>query len=85
MITVKLRFFGPLRDKIEREEVEIQVKKGTKVEDLLWLLGERFPNIRENLKVVSFSVDNEYAPKGTALEDGNVVGVLPPISGGCDG
>ncbi len=82
MITIKLKFFGPLREQTQQDEVEIQVKEGTKVDDLVWLIGERFPNIREHLKVVSLSIDNEYADKGTELKQGNVVGLLPPISGG---
>jgi len=34
------------------------------------------------LKVVSFSIDNEYASKDTVLNEGNEVSLLPPISGG---
>lgn len=79
---ITLKFFGQLRELTKCDEAELQIKEDTKVEDLIWLLGERFPNIREHLKVVSFSIDNEYAEKGTALKDGNVVGLLPPISGG---
>ncbi len=81
-ITISLRFFGPLRELAKLEEAEIQVNEGTTIGDLVWILGERFPNMREHLKVVSFAVDSEYAPKETVLKEGNVVGVLPPISGG---
>ena len=79
---ITLKFFGQLRELTKCDETEIQIKEDTKVEDLIGVLGERFPNIREHLKVVSFSIDNEYAGKGTVLHDGNVVGLVPPISGG---
>ncbi len=82
---IKLRFFGQLRDLTKVEESEIEVQHDTNVGDLVWIVGERFPNVREHLKVVSFSVDNEYASKDHCLKDGNEVGLLPPISGGSHG
>ena len=84
-IKITLRFFGQLRELAKSDETEIQLKKETNIGDLVWILGERFPNMREHLKVVSFSIDNEYAGKEEVLQDGNIVGLLPPISGGADG
>ncbi|NIR50819.1 molybdopterin converting factor subunit 1 [candidate division KSB1 bacterium] len=82
---IKLRFFGQLRDLTKRDEIELEVQNKTTVGDLIWLVGERFPQLREHLKVVSFAVDNEYATKDSELKDGNEVGLLPPISGGSHG
>lgn len=79
---IKLRFFGQLRELARCDETGIEVKNGTKISDLVSLVGDRFPNMREHLKVVSFSIDSEYASKDTALKEGNEVGLLPPISGG---
>ncbi len=79
---ITLRFFGQLRELANCDETTIEVKEGTKIGDLVWLVGERFPNMRQHLKVVSFSIDNEYASKDTVLNEGNEVSLLPPISGG---
>ncbi|TDJ03903.1 MAG: MoaD/ThiS family protein [Caldithrix sp.] len=79
---VTLRLFGQLRELAECDEAEIEIKEGTKIGDLVWLVGERFPNMRQHLKVVSFSIDNDYASKETVLNEGNEVSLLPPISGG---
>lgn len=79
---ITLRFFGQLRELAKCDKAEIEIKSGTKIGDLMWLVGERFPNMREHLKVVSFSIDNEYAAKDTILNEGNEVSLLPPISGG---
>lgn len=84
-MTIKLKFFGQLRDIAKLDETEIQIKENTTVGDLVWIIGERFPNLREHLKVVSFAIDSEYAPKEKVLEDGNEVSLLPPISGGLSG
>ncbi len=81
-MTINLRFFGQLRELAKCDETDIEIKKGTKIGDLVWLVGERFPNMREHLKVVSFSIANEYASKDTILNEGNEVSLLPPISGG---
>ncbi|MCH7677959.1 MoaD/ThiS family protein [candidate division KSB1 bacterium] len=79
---VTLRLFGQLRELAKCDEAEIEIKEGTKIGDLVWLVGERFPNMRQHLKVVSFSIDNDYASKETVLNEGNEVSLLPPISGG---
>ncbi len=79
---ITLKFFGPLRELTKLDEVEIEIQENARVEDLVGLVGEQYPGIRDHLKVVSFSVGNEYAPKGTKLKDGDTVGLLPPISGG---
>ncbi len=79
---ITLRLFGQLRELAKCDATDIEVKKGTKIGDLVWLVGERFPNMRQHLKVVSFSIDNEYASKDTVLNEGNEVSLLPPISGG---
>lgn len=79
---IKLRFFGQLRELAKLQEMEIEVKAKTAVDDLKWIVGERLPALREHLKVVSFAVNSEYASKETALKDGDDVALLPPISGG---
>lgn len=77
-----LRFFGQLRELTGKQEHELTVKNNIMIEDLEWLLGERFPNIKEHLKTVSFSINEEYVSKNAKVNDGDIVGILPPISGG---
>lgn len=81
-MNITLRFFGQLRELTRTEQIDLTVKDKTRIEDLVWLIGERFPNVREHLEHVSFSIDNEYAAKDAPLQEGSEVGLLPPISGG---
>ena len=81
---IKIKFFGQLRDIVKLTETEIGVREETTVGDLVRIIGERFPNIREHVQTVSMAVDSEYANKDTALSDGCEVALIPPISGGCD-
>ena len=82
---IKVRFFGPLQDITKIEEAEMPVKENTTIGDQVMLVGERFPEIREHLKTVSFAIDNEYVTRDAILKNGNEVALLPPISGGCHG
>ena len=82
MMTIAVKLFGPLREITKQDQVEIEVKVGVKVEDLLTVVGKHFPGISAHLQVVSCSVGNEYVAKDTPLQNGDVVGLLPPISGG---
>ncbi len=81
-MNITLRFFGQLRELTGTDQITMAVKEKTRIEHLVCLVGERFPKIRDHLKHVSFSIDNEYAAKGAILQEGSEVGVLPPISGG---
>jgi molybdopterin synthase sulfur carrier subunit len=81
-MTITLRFFGQLKELTKTNEIEIQLKKDLNIEALQWIIGERFPNIKEHLNSVSYSVNNEYVNKETTIKEGDIVGLLPPISGG---
>lgn len=84
-MTITLKFYGQLRDITKNKETQIQVRESATVGELAEMLTQEFPELRDHLKTVSFAVDNEYAPKKTVLQEGNEVGLLPPISGGNDG
>ena len=83
-MTIMLKFYGQLRDITQKEKEQIQVDKGSTIEDLVGVITTRFPNLEPHLKTVSFAVDNEYARTETVLREGNEVALLPPISGGAD-
>ena len=79
---VKLKFFGQLRDLAKINEENFEVEKDARISELLRLLGEHIPAIREHLKVTTCAINNEYVSKDAVLQEGNEVALLPPISGG---
>ena len=81
-MNITLRFFGQLRELTGKREHELTVKDSITIEDLEWLIGERFPNTKKHLPTVSFSINEEYVSKTANVSEGDIVGVLPPISGG---
>ncbi len=81
-MTITLRFFGQFRELTGKQEHELTVKKNITIEDLEWLIGERYPKTKAHLKTVSFSINEEYVSPNAHINEGDIVGILPPISGG---
>lgn len=81
MITVKL--FALLKDKAGSAEIAIAEHPPT-VKELLKIVGDRFPGIREMLACgrVLVSVNQEFVKPDAPLHDGDEVGLMPPFSGG---
>ena len=79
---VELLPFGVLKDVVGAGPVELPA--GATVAELLAVLGERFSSQPASglLPRIAVSVNAEYAVAGQALREGDVVGLLPPVSGG---
>jgi len=81
-VKVKILLFGQLRELTDHQKIDIELQADATAQDLVGLIGKRFPNTSELLKVTSVSINNEYVAKETDLSEGDLVGLLPPISGG---
>lgn len=80
MTVVKVRLFAALRELAGSGEVEAEgATVGEVVDALAARFGERFERIA---RVGSVVVDGERASPGTALDGGEQVALLPPVSGG---
>src|SRR5438309_10595998 len=82
---IKLLPFGILKDCLS--EASLELPDETSVGDLVTLLGERSraqPVIVQLLGRIAVSVNAEYAQSGRILQEGDLVGLLPPVSGGSD-
>ena len=78
---VKLRYFAFIGDLVGAEGEEITVPQGSTVEGLLEALG----GLHEQLKGVErilVAVNGAYVDPGAALEEGDLVALFPPVSGG---
>lgn len=85
---VKVKPLGFLRDLAESAVVEVELKEGSTVGDLIEELDRRYRGFKEAIKkpYVTIAVNGreiEFA-KGfeTELSDGSVVAFLPPYAGG---
>jgi molybdopterin converting factor small subunit len=88
---MKVRFFKPFDEIAGDKEIDLALKEAMPVKELLAILADRIPAFkpyvrREGDEVQSFFVilvrGDEILHLPDLIQDGDVVRVLPPISGG---
>ncbi len=77
---VRVRLFAGLRERAGTGELELDLPDGALVADAL----ERMRELTDGVPVV-MAVNHEYADPGAALESGDEVALIPPVSGGSVG
>ncbi len=77
--------FGVLKEWLGSAAATVELPTGATVAELLQLLGQdRFQGrAAERLRGIAVSVNAEFAPATHILSEGDEVGLLPPVSGGC--
>jgi molybdopterin converting factor subunit 1 len=79
---VRALFFGQLREIVGAEEQEAELPSGACMREAFALWQQRFPALAPFQSMVIAARNQEYAPWDTALEDGDEIAFLPPVSGG---
>lgn len=79
---VHLKLFATYREIVGKRRLMVEVKKGSTVGEVVGDLLSEYPKLEKHKETMIYSVNKEYASLGTTLNDGDEVGVLPPISGG---
>jgi MoaE-MoaD fusion protein len=77
---IRVRLFAGLRERAGATELELELPEGALVADAL----ERMRELTDGVPVV-MAVNHEYADPGSALESGDEVALIPPVSGGAVG
>lgn len=83
-MTIRVRFFASLRERLRTAEATRHLSPGATVADLLLVLQREFPGLSGSGRV-SVAVNAEYVDSRHALSDGDEVALIPPVSGGCRG
>ena len=83
-LTVSVLYFAALRDLSGRaeENVSLPVAGGVEVGALLQVLELRHEALRGRLASVRVAVNEEFVPRSTELHGGEIVALIPPVSGG---
>lgn len=79
---VRVLCFAILRDIIGEKEVEIELKEGASVADLIFKLAGLYPQIRKIEQSLMISVNQEYTSRDMILKELDEVAFIPPVSGG---
>lgn len=80
---VKVLFFAAVADLLGRREAELQLPEGTlTVQQFTSHLVAEFPLLEAYLSEIRIAVNEEFANVTTIVCDGDVVALIPPVSGG---
>jgi len=81
-MTVRLRFFASLRERLKASAAERTLSDGATVADLWAVLCRERPDLETLSRSITFAVNREYVEREHVLADGDEVALIPPVSGG---
>jgi molybdopterin synthase sulfur carrier subunit len=79
---VRVRLFASLREAAGVPELQLELAAGATAEDAWRRLVGEFPALAPRRASLAVSVNRRYAGFGTALQDGDELVFIPPVSGG---
>ncbi len=79
---VKVRLFTSLREAAGRSEVPLELPASATAEEAWRRLAGDFPALAPRRASVAVSVNRRYARFDTALQEGDELAFIPPVSGG---
>ena len=81
-MTVRLRFFASLRERLKASEAERTLPAGCTVGEAWTALCREHPEIEPLSASISFAVNREYVDRAHPLADQDELALIPPVSGG---
>ena len=81
-MTLRMLYFGLVRERLGHGEESLEVPDGTTVADLLELLARRHDVFALGAGALRVAVNREYSAGPRLLVDGDEVAVIPPVAGG---
>jgi MoaD family protein len=79
---IHVHFFSQLRDVTGSEHLDLDMKAGARVSDLLAELLLRFPKLRVWERSILVGAGVEFVDRDYALKEGNEISIMPPVQGG---
>ena len=79
---VRVLYFAGLADAVGEREEAVELDEAGCVSDLLAHLTARHPNTAPYHLVMMVAVNEVYVERDHTLSDGDVVALIPPVSGG---
>lgn len=79
---IRVLFFGQLKDIVGHPEETLEVPTGSQLASVLSHYSEKFPGFGSLINSIACSRNQEYASAPTVLQEGDEIGLLPPVSGG---
>jgi molybdopterin converting factor small subunit len=77
---VAVQLFGPLAEQAGRSRIDIETS-GSSLKDVLAALLVTVPVLRVD-RSVRYAINTDYAEPASAVREGDVVSLIPPVGGG---
>ena len=81
-MTLVIYYFAALRDLLGLSEERLELPGPLDVAALARVLAERHPQLAPHLVSVRFAVNETFVDASAPLASGDVVALIPPVSGG---
>jgi len=81
---IRVLFFAGLRDTVGRETLELDQSGLGTVRDVWRAVQREFPRAADFGNSLLFAVNQEFADPETRVQEGDVVALFPPVSGGAN-
>ncbi len=79
---IDILYFSSLKDKVKKNKETVDVDPDTNLNQLIQFLKQKHPEISQNLDNVMVAVNEQYVEKDYSLKEGDIVALIPPVSGG---
>ena len=83
VLRVRVQLFARPREICGTDALELELPATATVSDCFAVLVSRHPELESLREALMVAVNEEYAQWNTQLADGDVVALIPPVSGGC--
>lgn len=80
-MVIKTLFFGITTDYVNTSETTLHVEERTTVADFKIILKNTYPSLAK-INSYAIAVNEVYAEDSLQLKSGDVLAVIPPVSGG---
>jgi molybdopterin converting factor subunit 1 len=79
---IKLLFFATIRDRMGARSLEMDIPVDMNIQSLKEKLSNEYPHLKESMKSVLVSINQEYAFDEALIPANAEIGMFPPVSGG---
>jgi molybdopterin converting factor subunit 1 len=80
---VRTKFFAAIRDIVGTSAVELELPDGMTAGDLFLHYCQQHAPLTRYANTAMISVNLEFVPPETRLQEGDEIAFIPPVSGGC--
>jgi molybdopterin converting factor small subunit len=81
-VTVRVQLFAWLREDAATGDVALELPAGGCGTDARTALARRYPVLAGKLDDVRLAINEVYQPWETKVSDGDILSLVPPVSGG---